>query len=143
MSEDTSDGSEISSLNRRITALIHEHWEKNDTIDALKAERSDQAIEIGGLSAELAVLKASRSGETMTPDHQLDTLISLAESLAKGFECKSPQNGAPGYPHCAACCGGTRIEASCVEEFDFAVALNNLVAAGRRYQCGVGPEEIK
>ncbi len=73
----------------------------------------------------------------MTPEgrlfgERLDALLVEAASLASEFECRSPGHGVPGKDHCAACCYGTMIAASCQEEFDFAVALGNLVSAGKR-----------
>ena len=34
----------------------------------------------------------------------------MADQLCICDPCESPANGAPGFPHCSACCWGTMIE---------------------------------
>ena len=64
--------------------------------------------------------------------HRLTDTLETAERLAKGYECTTPAYGAPGYAHCAACCYGTGIAASSMEEFETAQVLGavpSLIAA--------------
>lgn len=55
--------------------------------------------------------------------HVLDRTVEVAQRLAATYECTSPAYGAPGHPHCAACCYGTMIAASSMEEFETAQVL--------------------
>jgi hypothetical protein len=55
--------------------------------------------------------------------HDLVRVTETAQQLAASYECVSPAYGAPGYPHCAACCYGTMIAASSMEEFQTAQVL--------------------
>lgn len=55
--------------------------------------------------------------------HRLADTLAVAERLAKGYECTTPAYGAPGHAHCAACCYGTGIGASSMEEFETAQVL--------------------
>jgi hypothetical protein len=68
-----------------------------------------------------------------TVQERFNTIIKEAESLADLFVCRTPAYGHPNHPHCAACCAGTLIRAADKDEFDFAVALGNLIVAGKRY----------
>lgn len=65
---------------------------------------------------------------------RLDALLTEAAALAAEMECTTPANGYPGIAHCAACCGGTHVNASCQEELDLAYALDSLVRTGRKLQ---------
>lgn len=55
--------------------------------------------------------------------HRLEDTVEVAERLMAGYECTTPAYGAPGYAHCAACCYGTGINASSMEEFETAQVL--------------------
>lgn len=50
--------------------------------------------------------------------HDLPRTLEVAERLAATYECTTPAYGAPGHAHCAACCYGTGIAASSMEEFE-------------------------
>ena len=69
----------------------------------------------------------------LTFAQRFDAMMELARSLSADMECRSPAYGAPGIPHCAACCGGTMVLASSKEEFDFANALSSMIRAADRY----------
>jgi hypothetical protein len=53
----------------------------------------------------------------------LDRVAETASRLAASYECTTPAYGAPGHPHCAACCYGTMIAATSMEEFETAQVL--------------------
>lgn len=62
-------------------------------------------------------------------DPLLDRLRADAQKLVDEMACTTPAYGAPGYEHCAACCAGTLIAATCQEDEDLARAARALVAA--------------
>lgn len=45
--------------------------------------------------------------EADEPNDLLDRMEALAEELMDPLVCRQPAYGAPGHPHCAACCYGT------------------------------------
>lgn len=55
--------------------------------------------------------------------HRLDETLAVAERLAATYECTSPAGGLGPGSHCAACCYGTGIEATSMDEFDTAKVL--------------------
>ena len=59
----------------------------------------------------------------------LHALRALAQAEVDLYTCTEPGRPAPGIEHCAACCGGTGIAATCQEEHDLAVAAASLVRA--------------
>ena len=120
---------------------------ENDVVSRVEAWRvvneaikTSPVVTIPRTKKALASLRARPQEPGQTIQEKFHAVIALAEECFAEFECKSPQNGAPGYPHCAACCGGTGIEAVCQEEFDFATALHDLAAAGWRYSNATGPD---
>lgn len=77
--------------------------------------------------------------------HDLDQVIEVAGRLASSYECATPAYGAPGHPHCAACCYGTGIAASSMEEWETAhvlLAVPALVAEIRRLLDALGRQEV-
>lgn len=67
--------------------------------------------------------------------HRLDETLATAERLAALFECTTPAGGLGPGTHCAACCYGTGIAATSMDEFDTAqvlLAVPSLVAEIRR-----------
>lgn len=59
----------------------------------------------------------------------LDRLRADAQKLVDEFTCTTPAYGVPGLAHCAACCYGTLIAATCQEDEDLARAAAALVGA--------------
>ena len=67
--------------------------------------------------------------------NRIEQVVELAESLFKDvFECTDRDYGM-GCGNCM----NTGINATCKEEFDFAVALHDLVVMGQRY---IAPDEL-
>lgn len=67
--------------------------------------------------------------------HRLDDTTAVAERLAADYECTSPAGGLGPGTHCAACCYGSGIEATSMEEFQTAqilLAVPRLVAEIKR-----------
>lgn len=59
----------------------------------------------------------------------LDRMRADAQGLVDEMACTTPAYGAPGYDHCAACCYGTLIAATCQEDEELARAAAALVRA--------------
>ena len=62
-------------------------------------------------------------------DEVLDRLRADAQVVVDTMTCTDPAYGAPGIAHCAACCMGTLIAATCAEEEQLAHAASEMVAA--------------
>ena len=60
-------------------------------------------------------------------------LRDLVAWMIEDTTCTTPAYGAPGHAHCAACCYGTLIAASCPEDFAFAEAVRALAVAMDTY----------
>ncbi len=59
----------------------------------------------------------------------LDRMEALAAEIETPMRCTSPAYGAPGYQHCAACCGGTMYVVTCAEDQATLDAANALIDA--------------
>ena len=66
--------------------------------------------------------------------HDWLAFVAALRVLVDETTCKTPAYGAPGYAHCAACCYGTLIAATCQEEHDVAAAARDLLAAVERME---------
>ena len=69
---------------------------------------------------------------------RLAALAAEADDLLDPLTCTQPGGVGGSQPgvHCAECCYGTLIAASCQEEYDIAVALRSIVVAARKFAAG-------
>lgn len=73
-------------------------------------------------SEERAALRRSRAIE------EVRRLRALAEEIVEPLICLDPGYGAPGYPHCAACCYGRGVVPTC-EADDLVIAAATAMEA--------------
>lgn len=73
---------------------------------------------------------------------RLAALGAEADDLLDPLTCTQPGGVGGSQPgvHCAECCYGTLIAASCQEEYDIAVALRSLVVAVQKFTAGAVPD---